>query len=217
MQILGYLSYLLFIVCIVAMVLKYSQLLISNKIIGWIIVLSVVSEIIGYVCAKYYHYNLFLSHIFSPIECILFMVAYGIELRIPKANIIVYVSIVIILSAINSIFIQPITSTFDSFFIAFEALILTLFSFAFFYRLLQETELHPLYTYSFFWISIGWLFYGTGSLLFLGMLNSDIKFQGGKAFGVLKLLKYFFNVLLYLCILLSFIFHRQHLKSKTVD
>lgn len=130
----------------------------ASRIISLLLGLTVLSETISYFFAKKYHNNMPVYHFFNPVE--LFMVALYFNMSIDsfrKRNIGIYIGLTgIILSTLNTIFLQPLFSL-NSYFLLFEGfciISMALFS----YREMFEDEQMIIIQNPHFWFSSIFLF-----------------------------------------------------------
>jgi len=116
--------------------------------------------------------NLFIFHIFTPLEYVLLALFYRdiiVNSRVKK--IISYsIPIFILLAILFSVFIQkPDTS--NSTVIMIESVIVIFLSLFFLREVLLLQHATILYRFPLFWISVGILFYFTGNMIIEGLLN----------------------------------------------
>ncbi|MFT3680934.1 MAG: hypothetical protein QM791_11715 [Ferruginibacter sp.] len=116
--------------------------------------------------------NLFIFHILVPVEYTLMMLLFRSDIRNKTAFRLVTWSIpaFIILSLFLSAFVQPPVTN-NSYSTILESVLLICTSLYFLREVLLLQQVKELHRYPMFWITVGILFYYTGTLLTEGMLN----------------------------------------------
>lgn len=120
--------------------------------------------------------NLWLFHVFTPVEYTLFALFYFFALSRPDLKKIVLLSIpaFILLSLFFSLFIQPVSHN-NSYIGIIESILIICWTLLFWRELLLLRQVKILYRYPLFWISAGILVYFTETLVIEGLLDYLIK------------------------------------------
>lgn len=120
--------------------------------------------------------NLFLFHIYTPIEYSILSLLYANVISNPVTKKIIAYSIplFITLSVLSALFVQHITEN-NSFITILESLLVLSWSLFFLREVLLLRQVTVLQQFPMFWICVGILFYFTGSLITEGMMNYLIK------------------------------------------
>lgn len=146
--------------------LLFNKLKIEFKILTIYLIIFSLVEGVGHFLGLQKINTLFLIHIFSPIELILYTFIFNIHFQnwLPKNIIPIGLIIFTTLSILNSIFIQPI-NTFPTYFLYLEFTTLILLSLTYFYQVFTELKVEKLWEDGMFWFSTGLLFYYSGTMI----------------------------------------------------
>ena len=144
--------------------------------------------------------NLFLFHIYTPLEYLLLALFYRNILSPPMTKDIILFSIPVLIgtSIFFSLFIQKIDRN-NSFITIIESTLIIIWALLFFRDILLLHHVTALQRYPLFWINVGILFYFIGSLIIEGMLDYLIKNSmdlARKAYKVGYIFKYILFLLL---------------------
>ncbi|HEY0271599.1 MAG TPA: hypothetical protein VGC22_00385, partial [Chitinophaga sp.] len=142
--------------------------------------------------------NLYLFHVFTPLEYALlaFLYARSFHSRLLRALAGISIPVFGITAALLTVFVQPVTTN-NSYACILESLLLILWVLCFLGEVLLQQQVTLLYRYPLFWISVGLLFYFTGSLLTEGLLSYLLQHAMALALAVYRL-EYLFKYLLLL-------------------
>ena len=140
--------------------------------------------------------NLWLFHVFTPVEYTLFALFYFLAISRPalKKLILISIPIFILASILFSIFIQTISHN-NSYIGIIESILIICWTLLFWRELLLLKHVKVLYRYPLFWISAGILVYFTETLVIEGLLDYLIKHSMGLALQAYKI-SYIFKYLL---------------------
>jgi hypothetical protein len=171
---------LIFFVLLLIAVISYS--IAGKEIYGRIILIYLVLIVVTSIAAIYVlvflklRNNLFIFHIFTPIQYLILSLLYSHEIANPGIKRIINYSIpfFIVLSILFSIFVQKLTDT-NSIITIIESIGLITWPLLFLKQTLEMQRVRSLLTFPMFWISVGLLFYFVGTLITEGMLDYLIK------------------------------------------
>ncbi len=129
----------------------------ASKIILVLLCLTLTSEIASHLAAIRYHNNMFIYHLFAPIQLIVIGIYFdSINNRKGKVGTIVGI-IGIVLAIINSLFFQSF-DVFNSNFLLFEGLVIMTLSLFSFQRILSNDNI-DIFRYKHFWIVVILIFF----------------------------------------------------------
>jgi hypothetical protein len=171
---------LIFFILLLIAVISYS--IAGKEIYGRIILIYLVLIVVTSIAAIYVlvflklRNNLFIFHIFTPIQYLILSLLYSHEIANPSIKRIINYSIpfFIVLSILFSIFVQKLTDT-NSIITIIESIGLITWPLLFLKQTLEMQRVRSLLTFPMFWISVGLLFYFVGTLITEGMLDYLIK------------------------------------------
>jgi hypothetical protein len=183
------------------------------KILGCILVITLIAESFAFQLLKKKENNLFIFHLLVPLQFIFYTMIFYFESKRRSVKRIMVASIVLvcIMSIALSLKTQGIDE-YNSYVTMARHFFLVIWILLFFRRMLVEVEIpNPLHE-PMFWISTGLLFYSLGSFFIEGYMNMLID----AAPEVAKRL-YFVNVLLglfmYLLFLAAFLTHTSSVRK----
>jgi hypothetical protein len=147
--------------------------------------------------------NLFLFHIYTPIDYTILSLLYrhAVSSTITKKIITVSIPVFILLSIVFSVFVQKITEN-NSFITIIESLLILSWSLFYLREIMLLQQVTHLQRFPMFWICVGILFYYTGSLITEGMLNYLIKHSMLLARQVYNF-SYIFKYLLFILLIIG--------------
>lgn len=166
-------------------------------VLAYLLLHAVISVVAVYlVKVEKVHNNLLLFHILVPLEYVLLAALYYDAFQSPLLKKLVAISApaFIIACVTMSLFVQNITTN-NSYASILESLLILVWTLCFFREVLLLQRVIILYRYPMFWISVGLLFYYTGSLLVEGPLNYLLERSMQLALRVYQL-EYLFKYLL---------------------
>ncbi len=158
----SFLSYFYLVVVLasfLASLLNLKQQRREDTILSSLLFLTFVSETMSIMLANVTGNNLIISHIFSPIQFFLYSLYYNNTIRsFKKNNIGGYIGVIgVLLSITNSLFLQKV-STFNNFYVLFEALTIIFMTLHYFLELIRKDYLTIMQSKG-FWISLTFLFF----------------------------------------------------------
>lgn len=210
----SYMSYLaVIVIAAVISLVKYRQLDKASKIFSIMLIMTLISEVMAYVIAKYYRNNFPVYHFFAPIQ--LFLVGlyfnYSIE-SFRRKRIGIYIGIIgLLFGVFNTLFLQPI-KTFNSYFLLFEGLCTIFMCLYAFNKMFVNEDIDILKSHHFwftfilltFW-SITYVNWGVREFIRYKML--EMIFSVGNVLWVV-------NVLTYSGIAFVFLFYRKNIVQR---
>lgn len=128
---------------------------------------TLISELTAMFISKTYGNNLWVYHIFIPIQFIIVTYSYWTELRLRFLIIIIF--LFIIASAVVSLLVQ--NSKLPTYAITLSGILYILWALLFFQKLLIQANDNSVFDYPLFWISLGWLQFGAITLFAFGIYN----------------------------------------------
>ena len=167
---------LLIIVSIIGVV-RYKRLTTPFKILSVLIFLTLLLETLSKVCAIKYKNNIPVAHVTGIIEYLFYSLIYYFlfKNKLTRASILVALLIFIVLSVINSIFIQPYYSDFPSNMVIPSEIAYTIFSLLLFKQMLLYPLPVNIVKQGIFWFNTAILFFSTTMFFNLGLTNYYIK------------------------------------------
>ncbi|MCB9044707.1 MAG: hypothetical protein H6550_01080 [Chitinophagales bacterium] len=132
---------------------------ITVKIIVLLLSLTFVSELIAKISASVFHNNMYVYHIFAPVQLLVLGIYFdSIEPRFKKKRIGLIIGLAGVLIAIcNTLLFQPPTAL-NSNFLLFEGLAVMALSLFTFQRILNDDKI-DIYKYPYFWFNIILVFF----------------------------------------------------------
>jgi hypothetical protein len=143
----------------------------ADKIIALLLAVALVEEIVAFMAMRLHGNNLWLSHIYCPLELLLVSLYFDKSIKLfHRYRIGVAVGLSgLLLAAINSIFIQSL-ETMNSYFLLFEGCIIIMFSLLSYHQILMDEEKLP-YQFAQFWISTCFLLFWSATFTGWGVYN----------------------------------------------
>lgn len=132
---------------------------------------TLISELTAMYASKTSDNNLWVYHIFIPIQFMLVTYSYWVELRLGFMKVTIWVFPMV--SILVSLFIQ--NNKLPSYAITFSGILYILWGLLFFRELLIQVSKDSVFSYPLFWISLGWLQFGAMNLFAFGLFNYFIQ------------------------------------------
>jgi hypothetical protein len=206
---------ILFVLNIMLGIYRFKVLRFQSRLILFLVIFTLITEICNYFSAKYLGTNFPSIHIYTAVELLVLSIAYYYELKIVnKKGYFTMVIFYLLFCLGNAFFFQPAWTHLNSYAQLLESIFFTYLALLFFYQFIKGDNKYPLYQYSFFWINVGFLIYLIGNLLFSGLYNRYIE-NHEIAKGLFQWLSSSFNIFLYVCTMVSFYmpYHLTHEQS----
>ena len=199
--------------CIVG-VINLKKLNNSNKCFLLLLFCTLIVEAIAPIITKNGFSNYVVYHIFTPIQCVL--VLWGYYLEIKNKIILWEILFMVVLAFVMSFWIQPLPSI-NSYYMNIEILCFIFIVVYYFNKLLEiETEF-KLKDYPLFWISCGLLIFCVSNLFVLGttnfLKNSDV-LSNKLLITILIQIRYFSNYLYYSSFIVAFLVKQNTISSQ---
>jgi hypothetical protein len=139
--------------------LRYRQLSLADKMILVLLIFTIIQEVASYVMILFHRNNIWLSHIYSPIELALLSLYFNYSIYLfRKRNIgFIIAGLGIVLSISNTLLYQK-TTTFNSFFLLLEGTIIIMYCLLSFHQILLDEE-QPPHHFAHFWITVCFILY----------------------------------------------------------
>jgi hypothetical protein len=133
--------------------IKFKKVDRASKLICLLLGMTLLSEAIGYIVAKYYRNNMPVYHFFNPIELFIVSLYFNASIKtFQKRNIGIYIGIMgVVVSAINTLFFQPL-HTLNSYFLLFEGFCIICMSLFSFRAMFDDEQMDPVQN-PHFWFS----------------------------------------------------------------
>lgn len=161
---------------------------------------TLISELTAMFVAKHSESNLWVYHIFIPVQFAIVTYSYWIELRLEFMKIIICVFLMA--SIFVSLFVQ--NNIFPSYAMTFSSILYILWALLFFRELLIQADEDPVFSYPLFWISLGWLQFGAITIFPFGIFNYFIKNLFIELVPIFKNFRIGANWVLYSCYCAAF-------------
>lgn len=152
----------------------FNKLQKAFKYLSAFLVFTMLMQIMATYLNLHGYHNLFLFHLYTPIEFIIFStIFYSISERQPEKNLILYLCIsFVVFCIINAFFIESLDS-FNSIARGIEGMLAICICIYFFYQLFISETTIDLLKYSFFWLFSGWLIYFSGTFFLYIYFNKS--------------------------------------------
>lgn len=203
MELFHWIYFVLLVVVAFTGTVKYANMTTSSRVMLLLVVITIISEILATYLKITLHSNVIVYHIFGPIEASLIVWAFYEEFRL-KIMIFI-IGAIVCFGVINSFFLQSYKSLFNSYFFLADAVLATLLSLIYFYKLLHQKIFFKFTDYPMFWISIGFVLFYVTNLVMMGTFNV-LKHEEHKVlFSFFLQLRFITNLLLYFLFLVAFL------------
>lgn len=194
------------LVAMLTSIFRWRMLKHSERIISVLLMCTVLSEIFAYYFMTRYSNNMYVYHVFSPLEFVFISVYYNQTVSFLKRN---YIGILIaflgcVAALVNALHFQPI-DTFPSLFLLFEGFIIIILSLLSFFDILYKED-YKLVRNPQFWITFNFLIFWSFTFLIWGTyisFSTDFRAKLPMIFNMLS----FINLIEYLIFLLIFLFY----------
>lgn len=172
MEDIFYILYLLLLAAAsVAGALRRQQLSAADRVIWWLMILTFISETAALICEKTLRNNMYVSHIFSPLQLLLASIYYNQTIPfLKKTNLGNWIGITgVLLSICISAFVQP-PHTYNSWFFLFESFAIIMLSLWLYFTILTREDFAVLRSAA-FWIATFLMVFWSFSFYYFGLYN----------------------------------------------
>jgi len=177
-----------------------------------LLLLTLLSEISTTYYRTYGMNNVFIYHIFMPIETLLIGITFYKEIK--NSWVVVLIIFAILFTIFNSLLIQNYMVEFGSYAFIVQCIFCTLLSLWYLRKLLDEKKDVGFYAYPLFWISIGFTIFNIINLFILGTINTlTVKIPNIST--IFRSIRFFSNYLLYSFFVFAFFSIQESLKGKS--
>ncbi|THU38281.1 hypothetical protein FAM09_16525 [Niastella caeni] len=175
----------------------------GSTVIAYLVLILVTSTLAVYMIKTGVRNNLFLFHIYTPIEYTILGLLYrnAVTGALLKKIITTSIPFFVVLSTVFSAFVQKPDEN-NSFITVIESLLILSWSLFYLREILLLQQVTHLHRFPMFWVCVGILFYFTGSLITEGMLNYLIKHSLPLARRVYSI-SYIFKYLLFILLMIG--------------
>ncbi|MEM9921823.1 MAG: hypothetical protein AAF990_27210 [Bacteroidota bacterium] len=149
----------------VIFIVRYKNINRSQKLLGLLLVFSIITEITSFIFGKLEQNNLFLFHLYTLAESLLIGVLYRKELKstVGQKTIDGLLIVFVVFTIFSTVFIEPLDK-FNAYVRAVESLLIIFLTIAFFYKIMKEVVIKRLERLPLFWMSVGLLIYFSAGL-----------------------------------------------------
>ena len=194
------------LVAMVTSIARWSILQKQDRIISFLLVVTILSEAVAYFFTVRYSNNMYVYHIFSPIELSFIAFYYSRAVPFLKKN---HIGIIVTIlgfafAILNAVKYQPI-KTFPSIFLLFEGFLIIVLSVLSFFSILYKDDF-TLTRNSQFWITFNLLFFWSFTFLIWGTYISFAHSFRNKLPVIFSMLSAI-NFIEYLSFFLIFLFY----------
>ncbi len=182
---------------------RYPILNQAGKTIVWLVSLTLLSETVARICALTVHNNMFVYHIYNPLQFFLICMFFNYSVaQFRQRNIGIYIGVAgVIVGVLNTALLQPLL-TFNSYYLLFEGLMIILLSLYSFYQILIKEDDYEIIKNPNFLFTALMLVFWSFSYVFWGMKDYlDVLLTSGYHYKFLQLLVIaFYSSFLYIFI-----------------
>ncbi len=192
------------LVAVCAGVYTYKRLAKPTKILFWLLAYTFVSELVALYIRKTVGNNVFIYHIFNPIQYTLLTYAFYLELR--HWFMLYSIFLFWVFAIVNGIFWEPFLTMFCANLSMTKSILTTVWALLYFYELLENVNEHKFLDYPLVWVSIGLLIFNA-NLVGLGLFN--LLNQNNPTTLLLSNVRSFTNYVLYSSFIGAFFCHQN--------
>lgn len=180
------------------------------KIIVILLTLTTISETLAQILSLTIKNNLLVYHIFSPIQFVLLSLFFNYQISFFKKHYIGIVLAVIglVLSVINSIFIQHPLTTFNSYFLVVESILVIGMTLCYFYDFLNTTHITKQFTTPHFWMACILLLFWSFTF-FIWLVGETIPSVTANYVTLIRYMMYTINMITYTGFGVVFLFYKK--------
>lgn len=138
--------------------IRFKRLSNSSRWLLLLLILIFSRELLAYSIGHIYKSNLIIYHLFTPVQCAVFLMMYYVDLKTYRRLFYFLVGLVLI-SGLISLFIHRtrLTSSFPSMLQNEVDVVSVVVILLYLRKLITQPTIHPFGQYPLFWISLGWL------------------------------------------------------------
>lgn len=199
----NYSYYALLVLGILVALKKWQRLRLALRLLAYVLILVLISEVAGRVIRNIYGNNIFVYSIVRPVTFLLVGLAFDKELKTKW----IHISIVlyVIFHILNLIFFQPFGKVYDSYSTNFSLIINTIWCLSYLYYIFKQPNVESLFKFPLFWITCGYLFFNASTMIVFATLNYTINNPFKNAFIILQTIRVTASHLLYFTFLVTFL------------
>lgn len=189
---------------------RYSTLDTPAKIIIVLLILTSISETLAYFFSTSYKNNLFIYHIYNPIQLFILSVFYNFTISFFKRYNIGYIigTIGLLVSILISVLFQNPKTEFNTYFLVLESILVIGMTLSYFYDFLNTTHKNKQFTTPYFWITCLLLIYWSFTF-FRWSVGVAIPSISMKNTMLINYMMYFINMVTYTGFGIVFLFYRK--------
>ncbi|MFN8345890.1 MAG: hypothetical protein U0X91_12835 [Spirosomataceae bacterium] len=148
----------------------YKRLIKPTGLLFWLLVYTFISELVALYIRLHYGNNVYIYHLYNPIQYTLITYAFYLELR--KYRFMRYsIFLFWAFALINGIFWEPFMTKFCSNLSMTKSILTSLWALLYLNELFKKVSEHKLADYPLVWISVGLLVFNVTNILGLGLFN----------------------------------------------
>jgi hypothetical protein len=207
---LEYYSYLaLILISFLISIVGWKKNTREDNILSCLLLLTFISELIAIILVKKYRNNLILFHFFAPVQFFLITSYFtGVNSGLRK-NAGLYISILgVLISIINSIFIQPLNQ-FNSYYILLEGFIIIALTLEFFLISIRQDKPH-LFRNKHLWIAMIFLFFWSMTFSYWALSGAIAQYAIEYSSLIARTLRYV-NIITYGGLSIVFFLNKKHI------
>ena len=138
--------------------IRFNHLSNSSRWLLLLLILIFTRELLAYWVGHIYKSNLIIYHLFTPVQCVVFLMVYYVDLKSYR-RLLHFLVLAVLVSGLISLFIyrNQLTSSFPSMLQNGVDIVSVAVVLLYLHKLIIEPTIHPFGQYPLFWISVGWL------------------------------------------------------------
>lgn len=148
----------------------YKRLAKPTKILFWLLAYTFISELIALYIKTYYGKNVYIYHLYNPVQYTLITYAFYLEMR--HYRFMLYsIFLFWAFAVINGIFWEPFLEMFCANLSMTKSIVTSFWALLYFYELLKNVNEYKFLDYPLVWTSIGFLVFNVTNIVGLGLFN----------------------------------------------
>lgn len=138
--------------------IRFNRLSNSSRWLLGLLILIFIKEVLAYWIGHVYKSNLIIYHLFTPVQCAVFLFVYYIDLKAYR-RLFYFLVVAVLISGLISLFMHRtrLTSSFPSMLQNEVDVVSVVVVLLYLRKLITQPTIHPFGHYPLFWISVGWL------------------------------------------------------------